>query len=198
MSKTFPFQTIQFSQKILFQTIQFSISIVFVYTQLIVRTVLFQIIQFRLTAVSKSKTVPVQTIQLSISMLCCLNVKTVLFQAIQFSIITQFSSIWPIDRTLSGVKSDGNKGVFCIPQSSSITGTSPSDCLVLYPGHSLGVGLTPLQKCSRCILQPQPTGQTILKLKIYIVIYKVFLLNKNILYTISWFKMTNLTIIIYL
>ncbi len=32
--------------------------------------------------------------------------------------------------------SDGNKGVIRIPQSSSVTGTSPSDCLVSYPGHS--------------------------------------------------------------
>ena len=72
--------------------------------------------------------------------------KTVLFQAIQFSISTQFSSIWPIDRTLSGAttlsqsepESNGNEGVLSIPQSSSITGTSPSDCLVLYPRHSLG------------------------------------------------------------
>ena len=39
--------------------------------------------------------------------------------------------------------SDGNEGVLCIPQSSSITGTLPSDCLVSYLGHSLGV-LTPL------------------------------------------------------
>ena len=29
-------------------------------------------------------------------------------------------------------------GVLHIPQNSSITGTSPSDCLVSYPGHSLG------------------------------------------------------------
>ena len=32
--------------------------------------------------------------------------------------------------------SNGNKGVLCIPQKS--TGTSPSDCLEPYPGHSLG------------------------------------------------------------
>ena len=64
-----------------------------------------------------------------------LNIKTVLFEAIQFSISTQFSFIWPIDKTLSGatisVKSwlgnDGNEGVLCISQSSSITGASPSD-----------------------------------------------------------------------
>ena len=35
---------------------------------------------------------------------------------------------------LSG--SDGNETVFCIPQSSSITGPSPSDCLVSSPEHS--------------------------------------------------------------
>ena len=60
----------------------------------------------------------------------------------------QFSSIWPIDRTLSGAttlgqsgpEGNGNEGMLCIPQSSSITGTSPSDNLVLYPGHSLEVG----------------------------------------------------------
>ena len=56
------------------------------------------------------------------------------------------SSIWPIDLTPSGAAtpgqsgpgSDGNKGVLCILQSSSITGISLSDCLVSYPGHSLG------------------------------------------------------------
>ena len=70
--------------------------------------------------------------------------KTVLFQAIQFSISTQFSSIWSINRALSGATTqglsgphgNGNEGVLRIPQSSSITGTSPSDCLVSYLGHS--------------------------------------------------------------
>ena len=56
------------------------------------------------------------------------------------------SSIWPIDRTLSGATTPGqseprsnhNEGVLCIPQSSSITEASPSDSLVSYPGHLLG------------------------------------------------------------
>ena len=39
----------------------------------------------------------------------------------------------------SGPGSDGNKGVLRIPQSSSISGTSSSDCLVSYPGHSAEV-----------------------------------------------------------
>ena len=43
-------------------------------------------------------------------------------------------------RGQSGPESDGNEGVVHIPQSSSITGTSPSYCLVSYPGHSLGGG----------------------------------------------------------
>ena len=51
---------------------------------------------------------------------------------------------------------DGNKGVLRIPQSSSITRNQPSDWYVLYPGHSLVGGLNPLQRSSRCILQPQP------------------------------------------
>ena len=61
--------------------------------------------------------------------------KRVLFQPVQFSISTQFSSIWHVDKTLSdattpgmrGPGSDSNEGVLCIAESSSITGTSPSD-----------------------------------------------------------------------
>ena len=57
------------------------------------------------------------------------------------------SSIWPIDRTLSGATTLGqsgpgtndNEGVLHIPQSSSF-GASPWDCLMSY------------------ILQPKPTG----------------------------------------
>ena len=58
---------------------------------------------------------------------------------------TQFSSIWPTYTTLSSATSlgqsepvsDDNKGVLHIPQSSSITEASPSDCLVSYPEHWL-------------------------------------------------------------
>ena len=74
--------------------------------------------------------------------------KTVLFQTIQFSISTQIRSIQPINRALlgaitpgqSGPGIDGNERVLHIPQSSSIIGTTPSDCLVSYLGHSLEVG----------------------------------------------------------
>ena len=63
-----------------------------------------------------------------------LNVKTVLLPTIQFSISTEFSSIWPIDRTLAGVTtpdksvlgSNGNEGVLQIPQNSCSTEVSPS------------------------------------------------------------------------
>ena len=56
------------------------------------------------------------------------------------------SSIWSIDRILSGVTplgqsrrgSNGNEQVLHIPQSSSISGASPSDFLMKYPEHLLG------------------------------------------------------------
>ena len=105
-------------------------------------------------------------------------------QSKQFN-FKQFSLILfqPLDRTLSsatipgqrGAWSDGNKRVLRIPQCYSITHTSKSDCFVSYPGY-LWVGesvysitpdnwvtrwqsLTSLQRCSRRILQPQPTGR---------------------------------------
>ena len=115
-----------------------------------------------------------------------LNGQTVLFQTSQFCISCLFvdmsnHSIWPIDRTLlgattpgqSGPGSNGNKGVLRIPQSSSITGTSPSDCLVSYPDTHWG-GLTPLQRGSQHILQPQPTGRGCLYQRIMI-----YLLNNE-------------------
>ena len=82
--------------------------------------------------------------------------KSVLFETIQFSIITQFSSIWLIDRILSnattpgqsGPGSDGNKRVIYIPQSSNITEASPSDCLVSYQGYTLGESYPSVEKQS--------------------------------------------------
>ena len=78
--------------------------------------------------------------------------KTVLFQIIQFSISTQFSFIWPISGATtpgqSGPESDGNEGVICIPQSPSITETTPKNCLVSYPGHLLGRSYPSVEKQS--------------------------------------------------
>ena len=59
----------------------------------------------------------------------------------------------------SGPGSNGNEGVLCIPQSSSIAGTSPSDLFSVISETLVRWGLTPLQRCSQCILQPQLTGQ---------------------------------------
>ena len=88
------------------------------------------------------------------------------------------SSVQPIDRTLSdattlgqsGPRNNVSKGVLHIPQSSS-TGGSPSDCLVSYTGHLLVV-VTSLQRCSPCILQPQPTG-------LYLVEFSAKLTNRK-------------------
>ena len=66
-------------------------------------------------------------------------------------------SLWLYNnRVLSGTtiagqnwqRSDGNKGVLRIP--------SPSDCFMSYQESRWG-SFTPLQGCSWCILQPQPT-----------------------------------------
>ena len=73
-------------------------------------------------------------------------------------------SIWPIERSLSCAttsyqsepESDDNEGELRIPQGSSITEASPSDCLVSYKDTHWG-SFTPLQRCSWCILKPQPT-----------------------------------------
>ena len=61
-------------------------------------------------------------------------------------------STWPIDRTLSGTTSpgqsrtgsNGNEGVLCNPQSSSITGASKSECFFSYSGKMLWGGDLPL------------------------------------------------------
>ena len=93
--------------------------------------------------------------------------KTFLFQAIQFTQTIQLSIRMVLVLFNSGATtlgqsrpgSNDNEGVLRIPQSSSITGTSPSDCLVSYQDTHWEEGLTPLQRSSRCILQSQPTGQ---------------------------------------
>ena len=106
--------------------------------------------------------------------------KIVLFQTIQLRISTQFkcqtgqtglletglstlfSSVCPLDRTLSGATTpgqsglgrDGNEDVLHIPQSSSIIGTSPSGCLVSYPGHSLRGSYSSAEKQSVYSIAP--------------------------------------------
>ena len=100
-----------------------------------------------------------------------LNGQTVLFLVILFNIIclrsvymSSSSNIWPLNRTRSGATTSGqsehgnnkNEVILHIPQRSR-AGASPSDGLMSYLGHSLGI-LIPLQRCSLCILQPLPTG----------------------------------------
>ena len=121
---------------------------------------LFQTIQFRSSTVSMSKQ---SYFNLVLHKYAISVPKIVLFQS------TQLSSTWLIHKNLSGAStlgqsghgSDGNKDALRIPHSSSIIVTSPSDCLVFYPEHSLG-GLTPLQRSNRCIVHPQPTEEYLL------------------------------------
>ena len=55
--------------------------------------------------------------------------KSVPFQAIQFSISIQFSSIWPIDKTLSGAMTPGQSGAM------AMKGYSASKALALLEPH---------------------------------------------------------------
>ena len=90
------------------------------------KTVLFQIIQFIISLQFKCK--------------YGLIVRSFLFQAIHSNQTIQFTISMPIDRALSSVTtagqsgpgSNGNEGMIRIPLGPSITGTSPSDCLVSY------------------------------------------------------------------
>ena len=85
-------------------------------------------------------------------------------------IIIIIVSIKPIDRALSGATtpgqsgpgSDGNEGVLRILQSSSTVGTSPSDCLVSYPGHSLGGVLPPCRGAVSVFYSPSRLGNSML------------------------------------
>ena len=55
---------------------------------------------------------------------------------------------------------NGNEGVIHIPQSFT-TEASPSDCLMSYPGHLLGGGVTPLQSVYSTALADWATGQSL-------------------------------------
>ena len=59
----------------------------------------------------------------------------------------------------SGHASNGNERVLRIPQSSSITGTSPSDCLVSYPGHLFGGGLPFCRGLGSVFYSPSQLGK---------------------------------------
>ena len=94
-----------------------------------------------------------------------LNIQTVLFLTVQFS-ISQLHSVWmpnisirPIDRNLSGATTPGQKN------NSVGYSTFPKfhHQIVLCHTRKLveGEGLTPLQGCSRCILQPRRIGMTL-------------------------------------
>ena len=158
------------SKTVLFQTIQFSVS-----TVSMSKIILFQTIQFSVSTVSMSKTVLFQTIQFSVS--TASMSKTVLFQTIEFSMSTPFTcqhcfilvkhqyafQIYlthrqdPIRclplRARVDLRMMAMKGYSAFSKASAL-----QDQIV---GHhiqdtSLGGCLTPPQRCSRCILHPQP------------------------------------------
>ena len=109
----------------------------------VINTVLVQRIQF-----SIQRTSQFQTIQFTIS--TPFKCQNSFIQAIYDWLSSRFNFIWLINRALSGAtpsgqsgpESDGNERVLYIPQSSGITWTSPSVCLLSYLGHLLCRSLT--------------------------------------------------------
>ena len=91
--------------------------------------------------------------------------KTVLFQVIQFSIITQFSSIWPIDRCYHS-RPEWTweqwqwRGSLHFSKLQHYWNLTIRLFNVICRTH-VGGGLTSLQRCSWCILQLQLTEQVI-------------------------------------
>ena len=112
----------------------------------------------------------------------CITNNSIKHQSFIYTVKCQFSSIWPTDKTLSNSGSDDYKGVFCIPQSFSIRLFS------VISGHSLG-NLTRLQRCSRCILQPQLTGQNTYRRSMWIT-RRTMLKNKPYLVNLWTFQST--------
>ena len=135
MSKTVPFQTIQFSISTQFEC---------KYTVYLSKTFLFQAIQF-------SQIVLIQTIQFSISM----HISSIqpIDRALSGATIPG----------QSGPGSHGNEGVFHIHQGSSTTGNSLSDCFVSYPGQSLGRVLPLCRGAVGVFYSPSQLGNKILR-----------------------------------
>ena len=68
----------------------------------------------------------------------------------------------------SGPGSNENKGVLRIPQSSNTAGTSPSDSLVSYPGHSLAGSYPSAEMQS--VYSTAPADWAIYGMKYYLII----------------------------
>ena len=65
------------------------------------------------------------------------------------------------------------KEVLCIPQSSSIARTSPSDCLVSYPGHSLGGVLSLGREALGVFYSPSRLGKSLVRRPNIAIINKI-------------------------
>ena len=135
MSKTVPFQAIQFSISTQFKC---------KYTVYLSKTFLFQAIQFSWFIVKWFQVLVYNSHNLT-SVICLHTV----------------CSIWPIDRTLSDATTQGlgaMKEYFSLPKLPWLEPPPPSDGLMSYPGHSWGWGFIPPQRGNRCILQHLEPG----------------------------------------
>ena len=87
--------------------------------------------------------------------------KIALFQIIKFNVSTLISSIWPIDRTLSGATIPRPEWTWELwhYKSTSHFPKLLTTRVFRVPSWALArVGHSPLQRCSRCILQHKQLG----------------------------------------
>ena len=114
---------------------------------------------------------------------------------------TQSGATTPVQ---SGPESNGNEGVMRIPQSYNIAGTSPSDCLVSYPEHSLSEGSYPSAE-KQSVYSTAPADwasnkrgkiylSTAQKFKFFVMNVLVFLVLKKIFLSSSHSPTTNISI----
>ena len=155
-----------FNTKSIFKQIISSISnnsVKYEYTVELSKTFLFQTIQF-------SQTILIQTNQFCITIVFVhteLNVKTVLFQAIQLCISMPFSSMGPYQVLLLQAIVDLGamtmKRYSAFPKAPALLETHHQIVLYHISRTLVGDVFIPLQRCSQCSLQPQPTGQVLIE-----------------------------------
>ena len=82
----------------------------------------------------------------------------------------------------SRLGSEGNEGVLCIPQNSIITGALPSDFLVSYRGHSVGVSYSSAEKQSAYSTAPADWATLIILFSITHLFARSWMVQSIIMY----------------
>ena len=148
------------TKTIIVQTIWFIRITGFFYTQINIKTVLLQTIQFSIQKLFISSNLVCRNTQFKYQNS---PIQTLPSKPIHFSIVTQFCFIWPYDRTLSGATTEGRNEPgserYSVFLKAPALPESHHQIIEYHIQDSLLRSITPLQRSSQCILQPPPTEQ---------------------------------------